>query len=124
MRKSNRAAPIPIERITQSILMLRGQRVLIDHELAVLYGVTTKRFNEQVKRNLARFPADFMFQLSPEEASVLRSQIATLEMGRGRHRPEQSSLLSQPPTTHCHNDGFGSCARRANICFIELTRSM
>lgn len=67
-------------------MSLRGQRVLLDRELAALYGVTTKRFNEQVKRNLTRFPADFMFRLNTQEASVLRSQIATLKPGRGQHR--------------------------------------
>ena len=54
---------------------LRGQRVILDRDLAALYGVTTKRFNEAVKRNAARFPEDFMFRLSAEETAVLRSQI-------------------------------------------------
>ena len=65
---------------------MRGQRVLLDAELAVLYGVTTKRFNEQVRRNRERFPEDFMFQLIPEELTSLRSQFATLKEGRGQHR--------------------------------------
>jgi ORF6N domain len=69
-----------------AILILRGQRVLQDSELAALYGVSTKRFNEQVRRNRKRFPADFMFQLTTEETRSLRSQIATLKNGRGRHR--------------------------------------
>ena len=58
---------LPIERIAQSILVIRGQKVMIDADLAVLYGVATKRLNEQVKRNIDRFPADFMFQLNPPE---------------------------------------------------------
>jgi hypothetical protein len=66
-----------VEQITRSILVLRGHRVLLDAELAALYGVTTKRLNEQVKRNAERFPADFMFQLTAEENHSLRSQIAT-----------------------------------------------
>ena len=66
-----------VEQITRSILILRGHRVLLDAELAALYGVTTKRLNEQVKRNAERFPADFMFQLTAEENHSLRSQIAT-----------------------------------------------
>ena len=57
----------PVERIAQSILVIRGQKVMIDADLAALYGVATKRLNEQVKRNIDRFPADFMFQLSPPE---------------------------------------------------------
>jgi phage regulator Rha-like protein len=59
---------------------------MLDRDLAALYGVATKRLNEQVRRNLARFPDDFMFQLDAEEAEVLRSQSATLKLGRGQHR--------------------------------------
>ncbi|MCC7184169.1 MAG: ORF6N domain-containing protein [Rhodocyclaceae bacterium] len=79
-------ALIPVERIENRILLVRGHKVLLDADLAALYGVTTKRFNEQVRRNAERFPADFMFALSPEEWSSLRSQFATLKMGRGQHR--------------------------------------
>jgi hypothetical protein len=68
---------VPTDAIARAILILRGHRVLLDSELAALYGVTTKRFNEQVRRNAKRFPADFMFQLSTPEAEALRSQIAT-----------------------------------------------
>lgn len=78
-------ALVPTEEITRAILILRGHRVLLDTELAALYGVTTKRFNEQVRRNAKRFPADFMFKLTVEESSSLRSQIATLKLGRGQH---------------------------------------
>jgi hypothetical protein len=77
---------VPTEDIARAILVLRGQRVLLDAELAALYGVTTKRFNEQVRRNRERFPHDFMFQLTAEESDSLRSQIATLKSGRGQHR--------------------------------------
>jgi len=78
---------VPVEAIAATILSLRGQRVILDSDLARLYGVETRRLNEQVKRNARRFPADFMFQLTPEEYhQVLRSQIATLKIGRGQHR--------------------------------------
>jgi hypothetical protein len=77
---------VAAEQIARAILILRGQRVLQDSELAALYGVSTKRFNQQVRRNRKRFPADFMFQLTAEETSSLRSQIATLKSGRGQHR--------------------------------------
>ena len=60
--------------------------MLLDAELAALYGVSTKRFNEQVRRNAARFPEDFMFRLSANEWDSLRSQFATLKAGRGQHR--------------------------------------
>lgn len=69
--------PAPIEQITRAILVLRGHRVLLDTELAMLYGVATKRLNEQVRRNRGRFPEDFMFQLRADECASLRSQIAT-----------------------------------------------
>jgi hypothetical protein len=78
-----------LDAITLRIATVRGQRVLLDSDLAALYEVETKRFNEAVRRNLAKFPPDFMFQLSAEEWAALRSQFATLDAapgGRGRHR--------------------------------------
>ena len=77
---------LPVGRVETRILTIRGHRVMIDADLAELYGVPTKRLNEAVRRNATRFPADFMFQLTVEESESLRSQIATLEPGRGRHR--------------------------------------
>src|SRR3990170_5889438 len=79
-------ALVPIELIEKKILLIRGHKVMLDSDLAVLYGVTTKRLNEQMRRNLRRFPSDFMFQLTAEEVESLRSQFATLKTGRGRHR--------------------------------------
>ena len=77
-------ALVPTEDITRAILVLRGHRVLLDAELAVLYGVTTKRLNEQVKRNAKRFPADFIFRLTRTETDALnRSHFAT---GSQKHR--------------------------------------
>jgi phage regulator Rha-like protein len=75
---------IPMERIEKAILFIRGEKVMLDTDLAELYGVETKRLNEQVRRNPGRFPPDFMFQLTIEEAESLRSQFATLK--RGEHR--------------------------------------
>ena len=68
---------IPAERIQQCIYLIRKQKVMLDKDLAALYGVPTKRLNEQVQRNIDRFPSDFMFQLNDEEARALRSQFAT-----------------------------------------------
>lgn len=81
-----RLSPIPANEIEQRILFFRGFKVMLDEDLAHLYEVPTKRLNEQVRRNLRRFPSDFMFQLTPEETARLRSQFATLKPGRGRHR--------------------------------------
>ena len=80
------ALPILTEHVGRTILLIRGHRVMLDTDLAILYGVPTKRLNEQVRRNKKRFPSDFMFQLTPEEVERLRSQIATLKPGRGQHR--------------------------------------
>lgn len=98
---------VPSERIAHSILLLRGQKVLLDADLAELYGVPTKVLVQAVKRNLERFPVDFMFQLSEVEFAGLRSQTVTSNAGRGgrRYAPyvftEQgvamlSSVLSSP----------------------------
>lgn len=86
MATNDQTMLVPVESIAQSILLLRGQKVILDADLAALYGVTTKRFNEQVRRNLERFPGDFMFQLTQAEWDALRSQFATLKTGRGQHR--------------------------------------
>jgi hypothetical protein len=75
------AAPIPIERIERAIVVLRGLRVMLDADLAELYGVGTKVLNQAVARNAERFPADFMFHLSAEEAARLRSQSVTSKLG-------------------------------------------
>jgi ORF6N domain len=68
---------VPLELVERTILILRGRRVILDSELAALYGASAKRLNEQVKRNAERFPADFAFKLTPEEFGTLRSQFAT-----------------------------------------------
>jgi hypothetical protein len=74
---------VPVEQIEQVILLIRGQRMMLDRDLAALYGVETKNLNKAVQRNLERFPADFMFQLTAEEAEALRFQFGTLK--RGQH---------------------------------------
>jgi hypothetical protein len=76
---------LPMERVEDRILTIRGHRVILDADLAELYGVPTKRLNEAVRRNAARFPEDFMFQLTADEAEILRSQFATSN-GRGGRR--------------------------------------
>ena len=68
---------IPVERIESKILLIRGFKVMVDRDLARLYQVPTKRLNEQVKRNIKRFPADFMFQMSEEEFNKWKSHFAT-----------------------------------------------
>ncbi|MBI4370290.1 MAG: ORF6N domain-containing protein [Elusimicrobia bacterium] len=78
---------VPARDIERQIFLIRGHKVMLDADLARIYGVSTKRLNQQVHRNKKRFPDDFMFQLSRKEAESLRLQSATLEKaGRGKHR--------------------------------------
>jgi ORF6N domain len=80
--------PAPLESVPEpKILAIRGQRVILDEELARLYGVSTSAFNQAVKRNESRFPADFMFQLTAQEASILKSQSVTSSWGGRRKLP-------------------------------------
>jgi hypothetical protein len=74
---------IPIERIQRTIYLVRGEKVMLDRDLALLYGVSTGNLNKAVKRNLNRFPSDFMLQLTPEETEALRFQFGSLR--RGQH---------------------------------------
>ncbi len=79
-------AIVPTEVIERRILLIRSQKVMLDSDLADLYGVETKVLNQAVGRNKARFPADFMFQLSSQEVKCLRSQTVTSKTGKGGRR--------------------------------------
>ena len=78
--------PILSEQVERNILLIREHRVMLDTDLAKLYGVPTGTLNQAVKRNVSRFPTDFMFRLTEEESAALRSQFVTLKTGRGQHR--------------------------------------
>jgi len=93
MKKNITKNLIPQESIQSKIFVFREKKVMFDGDLALLYGVSTKRLNEQVKRNLKRFPEDFMFQLRKDEADSLRSQIATLK--RGQHKKYLSYVFTE-----------------------------
>jgi hypothetical protein len=84
--KMNSKITVLSKRVESKIVMLRGKKVILDSDLAELYGVAVKRLNEQVKRNADRFPADFLFRLTLVERRVLRSQFATSKTGRGGRR--------------------------------------
>ncbi len=86
MAKAKSQSVIPIERIASRIYLVRGEKVMLDSDLAELYGVTTGCLNEQVKRNVRRFPDDFAFQLTSEEFEALISQNAISNSGRGGRR--------------------------------------
>lgn len=83
---SGKEPSVDAAEVAKRIIIVRGQRVLLDSDLAELYGVTPKRLNEQVRRNRDRFPEDFVFLISISKFRALRSQFATLDRGRGRHR--------------------------------------
>ena len=88
--------PKSAEPIFPHISVVRDAYVMLDSDLAALYGVSTKRLNEQVRRNRGQFPEDFMFQLTDVEAAALRSQIATLKtVGRGQHRKYQPWVFTE-----------------------------
>ena len=78
---------VPIELIASKIYLIRGIKVMLDRDLAELYGVETKRLKEQVRRNIERFPEDFMFELTKDEIKNLRSQFATSSWGGARYLP-------------------------------------
>ena len=84
---SKRLPATPVARIAESVLLIRSQKVLLDADLAAIYGVETRRLNEQVRRNRERFPADFIFELTPEEFANLKSQFATSSWGGRRKLP-------------------------------------
>jgi hypothetical protein len=77
---------VSVELIEKKIYLIRGRKVMLDSDLAELYGVATKVLLQAVKRNLDRFPEDFMFLLKYQDVAALRSQIVTLKKGRGEHR--------------------------------------
>jgi hypothetical protein len=85
---------IPVENITTKIFMVRGQKVMLDRDLAELYGVETRVLKQAVRRNIKRFPEDFMFELTFKEESFLRSQFVTLE-GKGKHSKYLSMAFTE-----------------------------
>lgn len=126
-RASGRAG-IPVERITRAILLIRGQKVMLDTDLAALYGVETKTLNRAVKRNLGRFPGDFMLQLTWEEAGRLRYQIGPLKTGRGRHRKYRPYAFTEQGVAMLSSVLHSERAVRVNIeimrAFVQLRQML
>jgi hypothetical protein len=83
----SKTLPIPVERIEKEILLIRGEKVILDSTLAELYGVETKQLKRAVRRNINRFPPDFMFELNEQEFDSLRCQIGTSNRGGTRYNP-------------------------------------
>jgi len=99
MAKTDKELMIPDERVINKIYLIRGQKVMLDRDLAELYGIETKVLNQAVKRNSDRFPTDFMFQLTKTEWEFLRSQIVTLETGRGKY-PDHKNIYKNAGNDH------------------------
>jgi len=102
-------AMVPLQRVAMCIHLVRGQRIIVDADLAKIYGVTTKRLNEAVKRNRARFPSDFAFQFTRQELASMRSQIATASKRNVRFLPYAftehgaimaATVLNSPQAVH------------------------
>jgi ORF6N domain len=83
----SKTLPIPVERIEKAILLIRGEKIILDSTLAEMYGVETKQLKRAVRRNINRFPSDFMFELTKEEFDGLRYQFGTSNRGGARYRP-------------------------------------
>ena len=117
---------IPVERIEQLIFFVRGQKVMLDADLANLYGVETKVLKQAVRRNLVRFPQDFMFQLTADEANCQRSQFVTLDTGRGKYSKYRPYAFSEQGVAMLSGVLRSPRAVRVNIeimrAFVRLRR--
>jgi hypothetical protein len=116
------------EAVERTILRLRGHNVMLDADLAALYGVPTKVLNQAVRRNLERFPEDFMFQLTTGEAVRLRSQFVTLKGSRGRHRKYLPYAFTEHGVamlaTVLHSDRAVHVSVEIVRAFIRLRRTL
>ena len=123
MAKSTRPLTMPDELLMKKIYLIKGQKVL-DSDLAALYGVETKVFNQAVKRNKERFPKDFMFSLSKKELAALRSQIVTLETGRGRYSKYLPNVFTEQGVAMLSSILNSETAIRMNIRIIRIFTKM
>ena len=124
--KAGGAAAPDLTRVERAIIRLRGQNVMLDGDLAALYEVDTRALNQAVRRNSARFPDDFMFQLSPVEARSLRSQSVILDIGRGTHRKYAPYAFTEQGVAMLSSVLRSPRAIRVNIeimrAFVQLRR--
>ena len=117
-----------MERIDRAIVSIQGQRVMLDVELALMYGVDVKVLNQAVKRNAARFPHDFMFRLTAAQAESLRSQFVTLKRGRGQHRKYLPRVFTEQGVAILSSVLRSARAVRVNVeimrAFVHLRRQL
>lgn len=122
----NTAPPAAVRGIDRAILLIRGQKVLLDSDLAALYRVATKSLNQAVRRNPERFPPDFMFELTIDEARLLRSQSVTLKRGPGQHRKYRPHAFTEQGVAMLSSVLRSPRAVRVNVevmrAFVRLRR--
>lgn len=115
---------IPDEAVISKIYLIRGQKVMLDKDLAEMYGVETKVLNQAVRRNADRFPEDFMFTLTNEEWFSLRSQFVTLESGRGRYSKYKPYLFTEQGVAMLSSVLNSAVAIKVNIQIIRIFTRM
>ena len=108
-----------LQKIQQKIFEIRGQKVIMDFDLAALYQVETKVLNQAVKRNIDRFPEDFMFRITREEYNSLRSQIVTLENGKGKYSKYNPYVFTEHGVTMLASILKSDTAVKMNIAIIR-----
>jgi hypothetical protein len=117
-----------LARVEGLIYEVRGRRVMLDSDLAALYGVETRELNQAIHRNLQRFPEDFMFQLDDDEFDSLRSQIVILKTGRGQHRKYLPKVFTEQGVAMLSGVLKSPRAIRVNIeimrAFVRLRRAL
>ncbi len=124
MNHNNHLTIIPDEIVIDKIFLIRGEKVMLDSDLAQLYGVETRRLNEQVKRNIERFPEDFMFQLTIKEFKNLKSQIATTSWGGRRKLPLAFTEHGVLMLTSVLNSNLAIKVNIQIMCVYSKLRSM
>ena len=115
---------IPDELVMNKIYLIRGQKVMLDRDLAVLYNVDTKVLNQAVRRNVKRFPKDFMFRLTKKEWESLRSQFVTLETGRGKYSKYLPFAFTEQGISMLSSVLSSETAIRVNIQIIRVFTRM
>ena len=124
MSKTGKEIMIPDELVMNKIYLIRGQKAMLDRDLAELYGVETKVLNQAVKRNSQRFPTDFMFQLTKSEWESLRSQVVTLETGRGKYPKYAPTVFTEQGVAMLSSVLKSETAIRVNIQIIRIFTRM
>lgn len=124
MAKTTKALMIPDELVINKIYFIRGQKVMLDSDLAALYGVETKVLNQAVRRNADRFPKDFMFRTTKKEWEFLRSQFVTLEAGRGKYSKYLPYVFTEQGVAMLSSVLNSETAIRVNIQIIRVFTRM